>query len=230
MKNTYSKRTRISTRQFRKFLQIFCMDLNATQIADLMNINRNTANLWINKIRARILLIVENEKMRGATHVQVDETYFRKPKTFFQRFNFHLEEVPVFGCINESGLVYATIVPHACKAHIYPVIFDCCASDATIFTDKSTIYRMLPKLGYNHHTVSHVDNEFSRHENDMYITTNRIEGFWGYMKLRFMKFHGVKRANLELHVAESVWRFNHKHDDIYKLLLKEFRVRPLNVN
>ena len=29
-------------------------------------------------------------------------------------------------------------------------------------------------------------------------------------------------------IAESVWRFNHRHDDLYKLLLKEFRARPLS--
>ena len=227
MKNPYAKETHFSKRQFRKFLQLFCKDLNASQIADLMNINRNTANLWINKIRARILLITENEKMQNATLVQVDETYFCKPRTFFQKFKFHFEEIAVFGCIDSSGKVYATIVPHACRACIYPVIFECCATDATIFTDKSTIYRMLPKLGYQHRTVNHVENEFSRYENGMCITTNRIEGFWGYMKLRFMKFHGVKRANLAVHIAETVWRFNHRQDDIYKILLKEFRVEKL---
>ena len=178
----------------------------------------------------RILLIVENEKMCDATQVQVDETYFRKPRRYFQRFNFHLEEITVFGCIDASGRVYAAVVSKPCKACIYPVIFKCCSATATIFTDKSTIYRMLPKLGYQHHTVSHVDHEFSRHENELCVTTNRIEGFWGWMKHRLSKFKGVKRDSLELHIAESVWRFNHRQDNIYKLLLKEFRVRPLNVN
>jgi len=49
MKNPYLKKTRISTHQFRKFLKYFAMDFNATQIAELMNWNRNTVNLWINK-------------------------------------------------------------------------------------------------------------------------------------------------------------------------------------
>jgi len=73
MKNPYLKKTRISARQFRKFLKLFAMDLNASQIADLMNWNRNTANLWINRIRARILLIVRQEKLSGADNVQMDD-------------------------------------------------------------------------------------------------------------------------------------------------------------
>jgi hypothetical protein len=40
------------------------------------------------------------------------------------------------------------------------------------------------------------------------------------------KFKGVKWSNLYLHIAESVWRFNHRRDEVYKILLKEFRIRP----
>ena len=61
MKNPYINRTRISARQFRKFLALFCKDFNAIQIADLMHWNRNTANLWINLVRERILTLVEQE-------------------------------------------------------------------------------------------------------------------------------------------------------------------------
>lgn len=34
-------------------------------------------------------------------------------------------------------------------------------------------------------------------------------------------------GNLHLHIAESVWRFNHRHDDIYLLLLACFRANNL---
>lgn len=70
--------------------------------------------------------------------------------------------------------------------------------------------------------------EFSRHVNNDCITTNRIEGFWGLMKVRLAKFRGVKWDNLAVHIAESVWRYNHRKDDIYKLLLREFRRKKLN--
>jgi|GEM_PF-2483350 len=230
MKNTYSKRSRISTRQFRKFLQLFAKDFTTLQIADLLHLNRNTVTLWINKIRMRILLITEQEKLRDATCVQMDETYFTKTKEYFPKFKLPHEEIAVFGIIDSSGRVYAKIVPKANKAQIFPIIFACCASDAAIYTDSAWLYRGLSKLGYKHHTVNHKNMEFSRYENDVCITTNRMEGYWGWMKVRLAKFRGVKWDNLGLHIAESVWRYNHRQDDIYKLLLKEFRVRPLNIN
>ena len=49
------------------------MDLTALQIAELTELNRNTVNSLINKIRARILLIVEQEKLMNANYVQMDD-------------------------------------------------------------------------------------------------------------------------------------------------------------
>ncbi len=79
-------------------------------------------------------------------------------------------------------------------------------------------------LGYKHAVVNHLDYEFSRYENGVCITTNQVESFWAWMKVRFAKFRGIKWKNMHLHVAESVWRFNHRQNDIYLLLLDLFRV------
>ena len=230
MKNTYIKKTRISTRKFRLLIKYFCMELTALQIAELLQINRNTANLWINKIRERISLIVEKEKLTNADCVQMDETFFTRTKEYFPKWKLPHEEVVVFGMINSSGKVYASLVDKVNRACIFPVILGCCISGATIFTDGGSVYKGLSKVGFEHHTISHVDKEFARKENGITITTNRIEGFWGWMKVRLAKFRGVKWSCLSLHIAESVWRYNHRQDDIYKLLLKELRVRPLNFN
>jgi transposase-like protein len=204
------------------------MDLNATQIADLMHWNRKTANLWIGHIRQRIMDLVEREKLCDAACVQMDETYFTKTKEYFPKYKLPHEEIIVFGCINDAGVVYAKIIPKCRKEYIFPIIFSCCAPDATIYTDSACMYKSLSKLGYKHHTVNHRDMEFSRYENELCITTNRIEGYWGWLKVRLAKFRGVKWDNLDVHIAESVWRYNHRQDNIYKLLLREFRVRPLN--
>jgi transposase-like protein len=227
MKNTYANETHFTKPKFRKFIQLFCKDFNATQIADLMRINRNTANLWITRIRARILVISEREKLCDAICVQMDETYFTKTKEYFPKWKLPHEEIVVFGMIDLCGKVYAKVINKTNKAQILPVIFECCAKDATIFTDRAAVYKGLTKLGYKHHSVNHSDKEFSRYAKGMCITTNRIEGYWGWLKVRLAKFRGVKWDNLDLHIAESVWRFNHRQDDIYKILLKEFRANKL---
>ncbi len=54
MKNKYIKGGRLSEAKFRKMLRLFCLDLDATQIAGATNINRNTVNRYLSEIRRRI--------------------------------------------------------------------------------------------------------------------------------------------------------------------------------
>lgn len=81
---------------------------------------------------------------------------------------------------------------------------------------------ILPRLQtqtYLHHSK----NEFARGKNHV----NGIESFWGYTKTRMVKLRGIRKTRFLVHLKESEWRFNHRKENTYKLLLKEFRNRPL---
>jgi len=227
MRNRYQNVSKLSDAKFRLLIKYFCKDFTVLQIAELLHINRNTANLWIQRIRERIFLLVEKEQIKNARCVQMDETYFTKSLEYCPKYRFPYMEITVFGIINEQGKVYATIIDKPSKKEVFPIIERCCANGATIYTDSATLYKGLSKQGYQHYSVNHIEKEFSKYIDKTCITTNRIEGFWGWMKVRLAKFRGIKWDNLHLHIAESVWRFNHRHDDIYLLLLKLFRANKL---
>ena len=57
---------------------------------------------------------------------------------------------------------------------------------------------------------------------------NGIESFWSYAKIRLVKFHGMDKRTFNLHLKEGEFRFNHRGEDLYKLLLKIFRKSSLN--
>ncbi|MGL4667975.1 MAG: IS1595 family transposase, partial [Saezia sp.] len=40
-------------------------------------------------------------------------------------------------------------------------------------------------------------------------------------------FNGVASDKFYLHLKECEFRFNHRHQDLYAILLLEFRVNPL---
>jgi transposase-like protein len=42
-----------------------------------------------------------------------------------------------------------------------------------------------------------------------------------------MKFHGIAESTFYLHLKECEFRFNYRNENIYLLLLKIFRNRPL---
>jgi transposase-like protein len=49
---------------------------------------------------------------------------------------------------------------------------------------------------------------------------NGIEGFCGLAKTRLVKFKGMSRLTYYLHLKECEFRFNHRDEDLYQLLLK----------
>ena len=227
MKKRYVTVSKLSDAKFRVLIKCFCDNYTALQIAHLLNINRNTANMWINRIRKRLYLLVEKERLKNATFVQVDETFFNKSKSPFCKSFLPEQEIAVFGIIDHTGKVYARIIHKVCRKEIIPVIRQCCAKNATIYTDGATVYKGLAKDGFVHFSVNHLKGEFSRYESGRCITTNHIENFWSCLKNRLAKFRGVKFDCLHLHIAESVWRFNHRHDNLYLLLLSEFNKNHL---
>ena len=218
-KNKYISVSKLSESKFRQIIRYYSEDFTILQIAKLTHVNRNTVNLWVNRIRERIYRQVEIEKIKNSINVQVDETFFCRPSKFYKKYRIPHHEIIVFGLIDNHQKVYAQIINKVNKQEIYPIISECCAKGCHVFTDGGTVYKGLSLYGYQHHFVNHLDYEFSRYEKGVCITTNQIESFWAWMKVRFVKFRGIKWKNMHLHVAESVWRFNHRHDDIFMLLL-----------
>ncbi len=79
-------------------------------------------------------------------------------------------------------------------------------------------------LGYKkHYRLDHGNNEFVRGQSHI----NGIEGFWGYAKTRLTKFKGMNKRTFLLHLKETEFRYNNRNNNLYKLLLKNFKNKPL---
>ena len=86
-------------------------------------------------------------------------------------------------------------------------------------------YKGLVDNGYDKHfRVHHGNNEFVRGKAHI----NDIESFCSYAKMRLHKFHGLNKKEFNLHLKECEFKFNHRGEDLYKLLLQIFRNNPLN--
>jgi len=57
---------------------------------------------------------------------------------------------------------------------------------------------------------------------------NGIEGFWGLCKTRLARFKGIHKHTFHLHLKECEFRYNYREQNLYKILLKNFRKNPLN--
>ena len=96
--------------------------------------------------------------------------------------------------------------------------------NSIIHTDGWRGYDGLVDIGVDKNfRVNHGNNEFVRGSKHV----NGIESFWSFAKHRLVKFNGVKKSKFELHLKETEFRFNHRHENLYLALLKLLRENPL---
>ena len=230
IKNRYFYRSHISEKKFREIIRLFSADLTAHQIALLAKVNRNTVNLILKKLRQRTAEICEQESLFEKGEIEMDESYFGARRIRGKRGRGAYGKTIVFGLKQRKGKVYTQVIKNCSKTAILPLIRSKISKQTTVFTDGFKTYDSLVDLGYKkHYRVHHGKNEFSRKEEEgIKNHINGIENFWGIAKVRLYKFRGMDRKTFYLHLKECEFRFNNRDKDIYKLLLKALRHRPLN--
>ncbi|WXU00283.1 MAG: hypothetical protein Ctma_0996 [Catillopecten margaritatus gill symbiont] len=77
-KNKYYNRSRLSEAKFREVIKYFSVDLSATQIAQLTNLNLNTVNKILTLVRIRIFELSDQYQLQSAPlvgQIEVDESF-----------------------------------------------------------------------------------------------------------------------------------------------------------
>jgi len=224
MKNRYAIRARISEPQFRQIVRLFALDLDATQIAALAGLNRNTINRYLRGIRERIAEYCESQSPFSG-EIEVDESYFGARRIKGKRGRGAFGKTAVFGVFKRNGCVYTEIVPDCRKTTLQGIIRGRVTLDSVIYSDGWRGYNGLVDVGYGRHLrVNHGQDEFVRGKTHI----NGIEGFWGFAKSRLNRFRGMNKHTFYLHLKECEFRFNYRKQDLYHLILKLCRNRPLN--
>jgi len=220
--NKYLYRSHLTEWKFRQILRLFCEDLDATKIASFTQIQRKTVNRILTKVRLRVFdLCQSEEKLSG--EIEVDESYFGARRVRGKRGRGARGKIPVIGLLKRKGKVFTQIIINCERKHLLPIIKGQILENSTVYTDGWKSYDGLVLNGYKHHRIYHSENEFARGKNHV----NGIESFWSYTKRRLTKFNGVRKENFVLHLKESEYRWNHKRQNLYQILLKNFRENPL---
>ena len=222
MRNKYINRSHISEAKFRQILKCFSLDITATDTAELALIDRKTVNRLFNKIREHIAaLSIPDEADQG--EFEIDESYFGAKRVRGKRGRGAAGKTPVFGLFKRGGKVFVRIVENCSKEALMPIITGKVLEGSTIHSDGWRAYDGLILNGYDHYRVFHSSNEFARGKSHI----NGIESFWCYAKRRLAKFNGCASNKFFLHLKECEYRFNHRNKNIYSLLLRSIRSKPL---
>ncbi len=155
--------------------------------------------------------------------IEVDESYFGARRGRGKRGRGASGETPVLGLHKRGDSVFVSVVENCSKQALMPILKGRVLAESDVYTDGWKACDGLVTNGYKHHRVHHHENEFARGKNHV----NGIESFWSFAKMRMSKLHGVKRDKFLLHLKECEWRWNHRRQNTYRLLLSNFRKKPL---
>lgn len=112
--------SKLSVYKLKKIIKCFCIDIDATRTALLLELNRNTINHWFAIFRQEIYEYQTNQKRLLYGEIELDESYFgaKRQRGFhgkLKRGRGTLKQ-PVFGIFERDGQVYTEIVPDCTKA------------------------------------------------------------------------------------------------------------------
>lgn len=229
MKNKYCIGSHITERKFQQILKLFCLDIEAKKVAEITGVSRQSINKIYMAIRLRIFDLCADDSIAPLSgSFELDESYFGARRVRGIRGRGARGKTIVFGLLERNGHIRTYVVDSCATKDLLPIIEDHISIDSVVYTDGFKTYESLNEAGYtNHFVVHHGENEFAK-ENG--IHTNGIENFWGLCKTRLAKFRGMNKTTFYLHLKECEFRYNYKDQNIYKILLKNFKTFPLKLS
>ncbi|MGK7370143.1 MAG: IS1595 family transposase [Candidatus Halalkalibacterium sp. M3_1C_030] len=223
MVNKYYKRSKISEAKFRQLIRYFAMDFTATDSAELTGLSRRSVTAIYGRMRRKIARWSERKAPVAGT-IEVDESYFGPRRIPGKRGRGASGKTIVFGIFKRQGHMYTEIVPDARKKTLQRVIRGKVDPESVIHSDGWRGYDGLVDVGYDkHYRVQHGQDEFANSSSHI----NGIESFWSFAKRRLTQFNGVPKHTFYLHLKETEFRFNHRNNNLYKVLLKQLKEDPL---
>lgn len=223
-KDKYVKKSHLSERKFGELPRLFRADATALSAASPTGLNRDTVDRHHGMPRARIAEIREADSPFDG-EVEAGESHFGARRA---RGRGARGKAIAFGPPRRGGKVCTRIVPDVTRGTSMRVIEGKASKDSIMHADGFASCDGLVDWGCKRHCrVSHGEDGFVGRGNP----GNRIDGiesFWGYAKSRLVKYQGIPREDLYLHLRECEFRFNMRGRDMYRFMLRELRERPLN--
>lgn len=198
-----------------RIIKLFELELSARKVAEQTGLAYNTVHKAMMILRHAILVHAEDgEQLMTSKEFELDESYFggrRKGK----RGRGAAGKVPVFGILSRKNKVFVEVVPNVTSQTLLSLTVKKVRRGSVVYTDKYKGYDALMCCGYKHLSVDH-SSRFCQGK----VHINGLEGFWSWAKERLFKHHGISPRWFPLYLKELEFRYNHRKDDLFLLLVK----------
>lgn len=211
------RKSRLSHYKQIRLVEHFVAGTTARCAGKLINVNKNTAIFYFQRLREIIARRLEQESLDVFEgEIEVDESYFGGTQKG-KRGRGASGKVPVFGLLKRGGKVYTQVILDAKSATLMPIIRKKVVPDSVVYSDCWGAYNSLDTQGFRHFRINH-SKLFADQKNHI----NGIENFWNQAKRHLRKFNGVPKEHFSLFLKECEWRFNNSDPKIQLRQLKQW--------
>ena len=195
------KGAHLTERKCREIVYLFCEDLTATQISHITGVSRITINAYLKMIRRKIASSCEKEHPffphRDDNSNIPSSVFFA-----FSKWNNHIYTSALESMNRDQISDLNKMDPEQMKAKSSLM-------QAVVDISNWKIYRLDQSVNGNGRAVM-----------------DEISGFWGLTKNRLLKFRGLNRNTIYLHIKECEFRYNYRNEDMNSLILQLINLRP----
>lgn len=205
---------KISAKNWLWILKLFELEVSALKACQQLKLSYPTVLKAFTLIRQAIVSQSEDRDLFLRGEIEADEAYFGGSRKG-HRGRGAAGKVPVFGILERGGVVTVEVVSNVTAETLMNLTVKMVRRGSIVYTDKFRSYDALMFCGYRHLRVDHKKRFGS---GKVYI--NGLEGFWSYAKERLIKHHGVSKKRFPFYLKEMEFRYNHRNDPLFDLLLK----------
>lgn len=196
-------------------IKLFELQLSALECSKQLGISYGSCLKAYNLIRTSVRYPAEGRGVFAGCRVEVDEAYFggrRKGR----RGRGAEGKVAVFGMKTRDGVARMVQVKDTSAETLVGLIEENIDKGSIVYTDKYKSYNDLKVVGYRHKRINHRKRFVNGKTH-----TNGVEGLWSYVKEGLAKHHGISREKFPLYLSEQEFRFNHREESLFELLVEK---------
>jgi len=193
-------------------LYYFYLEISARRAANELNLDYGVIHRKFTNYRKSIANYCNQEAKKLNGEIEIDESYFGGKRKGNRGRGAKNKEI-VFGILERKGKIYTNIVENVSAETLMNEIKNKTNKGSVFYTDGWKSYASLEQYG-KHNIIDH-DKKLVENHNHI----NGIEGFWSFAKERFHKYHGISKTNYPFYIKEMEFRFNHRNENVFNLLI-----------